>query len=205
VFVLDLSFSLLYLFSLFSDEGMDRFKIFLASHPGVSVKDQIEELKHIQTMASLRPADRCIIFLGAVFTTEVITTNEVEKHQEILNALAPSEIQQRHLIAAFEWLFGTKFPTLLKFFPKVLMQLYEAEIIEEDVFLAWAGDTTRNEYSAELSMMSFETLESLHIAAAPFIKWLQEADEEGDDEEEEEEEEGDEGGEEEDADDSEDA
>jgi hypothetical protein len=38
-------------------------------------------------------------------------------------------------------------------------------------------------------MINYDTLESLKLSATPFIKWLQEAEEEGDEEEEEEEEE----------------
>jgi len=85
-----------------------------------------------------------------------------------------------------------------------LMQLYEAEIVEEDNFLAWAGDTTRNEFTADVSMIDYETLETLRNHAFPFIKWLQEAEEEGEgDDDEEEEEEDEEEGDEEDGDDEE--
>lgn len=146
-------------------------------------------------MSSLTPSFRCIIYLGALFTEQAIAGNEVAKYVEVLKGLAPTEIQQRHLLAAFEWLSGRRFPErLLKTFPKLLMQLYDAEIIDEDIFLAWAGDTTRNEFSFDESMISFDTLETLHQNALPFVKWLQEAEEEGeeDDEEEGEEEEGDE-------------
>lgn len=49
-------------------------------------------------------------------------------------------------------------------------------------YLAWAADTTRNEYTADQSMIEFDTLEQLHAHAKPFITWLQEAEEEGNDE-----------------------
>jgi translation initiation factor 5 len=161
----------------------------------------LEELRNIQTMASLRPADRIIIFLGSVFTEDAVTANHVELHNEYLKALAPTEIQQRHLIAGFEWLCGSKFPQFNRLFSKVLMQLYEAEVVEEDTFLAWAADTTRNEFTADDSMIEYETLETLRNHAFPFIKWLQEAEEEGDEDDDEEgEEEGDEEADEDDED-----
>ena len=62
-------------------------------------------------------------------------------------------------------------------------------VVEEDTFLAWAGDFTRNEYSAEQSMVCLDTLEQLKAAAQPFITWLMEAEEEGDSSEEDEEDE----------------
>lgn len=175
-----------------AEDGMERYKLFRASNAASSVSQHLDELRNIQTMASLRPADRIIIFLGSVFTEDAIVANQVETHKEYLKALSPTEIQQRHLIAAFEWFCGSKFPQFNRLFSKVLMQLYEAEIVEEDTFLAWAADTTRNEFTADDSMIEYETLETLRNHAFPFVKWLQEAEEEGEDDEEEEEEEGEE-------------
>lgn len=167
---------------------MERLKLFLSANPTATTEQLTDELRNIQTMASLRPADRIIIFLGAVFTEQMVPLNEVAAHATVLRALAASAIQQRHLIAAFEWLCGTRFPAKVKFFPILLKQLLDAELVEEDVFLAWAGDFTRNEYSAEASMVCVDTLEQLKASAQPFITWLMEAEEEGSGDEEGEEE-----------------
>lgn len=78
----------------------------------------------------------------------------------------------------------------MKFFPILLKQLLDEELVEEDTFLAWAGDFTRNEYSAEQSMVCLDTLEQLKASAQPFITWLMEAEEEGSDGSGDEEEEG---------------
>ena len=153
----------------------------------------LEELRSIQTFAALRPADRIIIYLGAKFTEEIISSGQIVEHKNVLSALAPTQIQQRHMIAAFEWFCGRRYPQLMKFFPVVLKQLFDEELVEEDVFFEWAGDMTRNEYSAEFSMIDIDTLENLKNSASLFITWLQEAEEEG-----EEGEEGEESGEEED-------
>jgi translation initiation factor 5 len=173
---------------------MERLKLFLSANPTASVEQICDELRNIQTMASLRPADRIIIFLGAVFTENMVAEKEISKHAAVLRKLAASVIQQRHLIAAFEWLCGTRYTSKLKFFPVLLKQLLDEELVEEDTFLAWAGDFTRNEYSAEQSMVCVDTLEQLKASAQPFITWLMEAEEEGDSSEEgDEEESGEEG------------
>jgi hypothetical protein len=78
----------------------------------------------------------------------------------------------------------------------VLKQLFDEELVEEDVFFGWAGDMTRNEFTAEFSMIDIDTLEHLKNSASLFITWLQEAEEEGedgDDDEEEDEDEEEEG------------
>jgi len=172
---------------------MDRFKLFLSANPTATTEQICDELRNIQTMASLRPADRIIIFLGATFTENMVKENEVSKNATVLRALAASTIQQRHLIAAFEWLCGTRFTSHLKYFPVLLKQLLDEELVEEETFLAWASDFTRNEYSAEQSMVCLDTLEQLKNSAQPFITWLVEAEEEGDSEEEEDEDESEEG------------
>lgn len=173
-----------------ADEGIVKFRIFLenckeqGSTP--STAEILEQLRIIQTMQSLRPADRIIIYLGATFSETALADNLVEEHAEVLKALAGSVIQQRHLIAAMEWLCGSRHPDKLKrVFPLLLKQLFEEDLVEEDTFFAWAADLDRNDYSAHQSMIDLDTLEELKKAAAPFITWLQEAEEEDDDEDEE--------------------
>jgi hypothetical protein len=49
-----------------------------------------------------------------------------------------SEIQQRHLIAGIEWFCGTKYPNLSRFFPVMLKQLFDDELVEEETFFNWS-------------------------------------------------------------------
>lgn len=170
---------------------MDRLKLWLLEHTTHTTPELLDELRAIQTFASLRPADRIIIYLGTVFSDAAVTKGEVAAHKDVLASVAASTIQQRHLIAGFEWFCGRKYPQLMKFFPVVLKQLFDEELVEEDVFFEWATDLTRNEFSPELSMIDIDTLEALKISASLFIKWLQEAEEEGEEGDEEEDDEDD--------------
>jgi len=171
-----------------AEEAMERYKLWIELNQTSSTQDIVNELRVIQTTSSLRPADRIIIFLGAVFTEEFVTAGEIKKQRTILAALATSAIQHRHMIAAMEWLCGSKYPSLIKFFPVVLKQLLDEELVEEEAFFQWHGDLCRNEFSAEQSMMCMDTLEHLKESAAPFIKWLEEAEEEGESDDDEDEE-----------------
>eukprot|EP00596_Hydrurales_sp_CCMP1899_P005743 CAMPEP_0119041444 /NCGR_PEP_ID=MMETSP1177-20130426/12107_1 /TAXON_ID=2985 /ORGANISM="Ochromonas sp, Strain CCMP1899" /LENGTH=423 /DNA_ID=CAMNT_0007007487 /DNA_START=288 /DNA_END=1559 /DNA_ORIENTATION=+ len=179
-----------------AEDGMNRLSLWLLENISATEEQLLTELRSIQTFASLKPADRIIIYLGAVFSEEMIPANQIITHKAFLATLAPTSIQQRHLIAAFEWFCGRKYPQLMKFFPMVLKQLFDEELVEEDVFFGWAGDMTRNEFTAEFSMIDIDTLEHLKNSASLFITWLQEAEEEGedgDDDEEEDEDEEEEG------------
>lgn len=175
------------------DEAIVRFRAWTLDNASSTHEQSAEELRLIQIQHSLRPADRAIIFVGAVFTeAAAATAAQVTTHKAALALLAPSAIQQRHLIAAFEWLCGAKYPSLQRFFPLFLKQLFDEEVVEEDVFFNWATDYARNEYSASDSLIHIDVLEALKASAAPFITWLQEAEEEGEEEEEEEDDEDDE-------------
>ena len=167
-------------------ECIESFRSWLVAHGDADVTMKLEQLRHMQQLYSLRASDKIVIFIGAVCTENILKDKEIETHTLILSQLASSNIQQRQLIAGFEWLCGTKYVSLLKFFPAVLMQLFEQEIIEEDVFFEWTTDLIRNEYTLDESMVQYDVLEQLRMHSQPFIKWLQEAEEEGDEEEEEE-------------------
>jgi len=179
-----------------AEEGIERFQLFLTrSGQSSDTVPILDELRNIQTMASLPTSYRIIIYLGAVFTEQMVVENQIKQHANVLRSLASTSIQQRQLISSFEWLCGTRHPSKVKFFPVLLKQLLDEELVEEDTFLAWAGDFTRNEYSADQSMVCLDALEALKASAAPFITWLQEAEEEdseegGDEEEEDGDEEG---------------
>ena len=152
----------------------------------------IEELRSLQTMSSLRPADRYIIFLGAICSERLVKDEELLKLKPLLTTMTSTPIHQRHLLAATEWLCGSRFPSLLKFFPVALKQLYEADLVEEETLFDWDTDYIRNDFTADASMISDEALEALKAHAKPFVVWLREAEEEGDEEDGDEDEEEDE-------------
>jgi len=60
----------------------------------------------------------------------------------------------------------------------VLKALYDADLLEEDVILAWSKKPSKKFVSKDIS-------QQIHDKVVPFIKWLEEADEETSEEEEE--------------------
>lgn len=148
----------------------------LVSHESLVV----EELRLIQTRLSLRPMDRIMIYMGAVFADEpLLARDQVDEHKAIFLILAPTALQQRHLIASAEWYCGTHRPDMLPFFSVMLRQMYFADIVEEEVVYEWKADHTRNDFTVDSYLITTETLELLRQAAQPFVTWLQEAEEEG--------------------------
>ena len=67
----------------------------------------------------------------------------------------------------------------------ILKQLYDEDVLEEEVILDWAGQGVTYEFSPQ--SMKPEDVKALRALAEPFITWLSEAEEDDDDDEEEEE------------------
>ena len=185
LFVYLLYYSCIHVNIIYTDTCIARYSAWFAqNHETKGQAAVLEELRMTQTFASLPILYRPVIFVGSLFTEALVSGKEISIYKEYLMSITGSNmITQRYLIAAFEWFCGTRYPTLTKLFPVVLKQLFDEEMVEEEVFLAWSCDCTRNEYSCDVSLVSDEVLEGLKASAGPFVTWLQEAEEaEGDNE-----------------------
>ncbi|XP_016356026.1 eukaryotic translation initiation factor 5-like isoform X1 [Sinocyclocheilus anshuiensis] len=89
---------------------------------------------------------------------------------------------QKYLLGGFECLVKLHQSQLLPRVPIILKDLYDADLLEEDVILMWAEKVSKKYVSKELA-------KEIHAKAAPFVKWLNEAEEESEGSEAEEEEE----------------
>ncbi|KAJ8274850.1 hypothetical protein COCON_G00094750 [Conger conger] len=87
---------------------------------------------------------------------------------------------QKYLLGGFECLVKLHQAQLLPRVAVVLKDLYDADLLEEDVILSWAEKVSKKYVSKELA-------KEMHAKAAPFVKWLKEAEEESEGSEEEEE------------------
>lgn len=50
------------------DDAINRLRIFLDDRPNATIEQKLDEIRGIQIAFALRPADRCIVYLGATFT-----------------------------------------------------------------------------------------------------------------------------------------
>uniref|UniRef100_A0A673HXX0 Eukaryotic translation initiation factor 5 n=1 Tax=Sinocyclocheilus rhinocerous TaxID=307959 RepID=A0A673HXX0_9TELE len=88
---------------------------------------------------------------------------------------------QKYLLGGFECLVKLHQSQLLPRVPIILKDFYDADLLEEDVILTWAEKVSKKYVSKELA-------KEIHAKAAPFVKWLKEAEEESEGSEAEEEE-----------------
>lgn len=92
---------------------------------------------------------------------------------------------QKYLLGGFECLVKLHQAQLLPRVPIILKALYDADLLEEDVIFTWAEKVSKKYISKELA-------KEIQAKAAPFVKWLKEAEEESGGSEEEEDDEDDE-------------
>jgi translation initiation factor 5 len=82
------------------------------------------------------------------------------------------EKAQKGLLGGLERLCGGLYPEkLMAKVPVLLMAVYEADLVEEDVFMAW-GEKISKRY------VDKPTGKKIRGKAAPFLKWLKEAEDE---------------------------
>ena len=69
---------------------------------------------------------------------------------------------------------------MTKAFPLVLKQLYDEDVLDEDVVLDWATQGVTYEFSPQ--SMQVEQVKALRQSAEPFVTWLNEAESDDEDE-----------------------
>jgi translation initiation factor 5 len=92
--------------------------------------------------------------------------------------MVTSEKHQKSLLGGIERLVGISHPDLVPSVPKVLMALYQVDVIEEDVVSQWGTHVSKK-------YVDKDTSKRVRKASEPFLKWLEEAedsDEESDEE-----------------------
>lgn len=85
---------------------------------------------------------------------------------------------QRYLLGGLEQVLALHKDQLMPRVPALLKLLYDLDVLQEACILDWADKVSKKYVSKEIS-------QEIHDKAAPFIKWLKEADEESSESEEE--------------------
>ena len=82
--------------------------------------------------------------------------------------MVTSEKHQKALLGGIERLVGLTHPDLVPSVPKILMELYQADILEEEVVTQWGTHTSKK-------YVDKDTSKRVRKASEPFLKWLEEA------------------------------
>ncbi|TDL15834.1 eukaryotic translation initiation factor 5 [Rickenella mellea] len=111
-----------------------------------------------------------------LFTEDIVT--EIPKFAPVFTKMMTSEKHQKALLGGIERFVGVEHLELLSSVPKILMEFYQADILQEDVIKQWGTHVSKK-------YVDKETCKKVRKASEPFLKWLDEADDDDEDDDEE--------------------
>jgi len=122
-----------------------------------------------------------IVLTELLFDTTIMT--QMKRYRTLLLRFTQEDSKaQKYLLGGFEQLVGLVYKDdLMPRVPHILKGFYELDILDEETLIEWDKKASKKYVSKEVS-------KEIHNKAAPFIKWLVEAEEESSDEDSEEEE-----------------
>ncbi|KAK0223301.1 domain found in IF2B/IF5-domain-containing protein [Armillaria fumosa] len=112
-----------------------------------------------------------VVLVQALFTTDVLT--EIKNYSPLFVKMVTSEKHQKSLLGGIERLVGLTYPSLLPAVPKILMALYQDDVLDEEVVTQWGTHVSKK-------YVDKETSKTVRKASEPFLKWLEEADDDDD-------------------------
>ena len=101
---------------------------------------------------------------------------QIVEHKGLLGKLLKTEKHEKSFLGGIERLIGLQHPDLIKSVPKILMILYDNDLVQEDVIQDWGTHVSKKFVPKDVS-------KKVRRAAKPFLKWLEEAEEDEEDEE----------------------
>lgn len=115
------------------------------------------------------------VIAQALFSDAMPT--EIPKYGALLQKMVTSEKHQKALLGGIERHAGLAHPELIPAIPKILMALYQIDVLDEEVVTQWGTHVSKK-------YVDKDTSKKVRKASEPFLKWLEEADDDDDEDEE---------------------
>ncbi|KAI8139917.1 armadillo-type protein [Fennellomyces sp. T-0311] len=117
----------------------------------------------------------CLVLVQCIFDQDIL--NQIPEYQHLLTEFVRSKKHQMAVLGGVERLVGVRYRAeLMTKVNRILLKLYDTELIDDDVFLDWGQAPSRHYTRKRFSRQVKE-------AAAPFLEWIRNAPEESSDEE----------------------
>jgi len=113
-----------------------------------------------------------IVLCELLFDEKMIKDKQIKKNKALLLRFChDNQKAQKYLMGGLEKTIETYEATLLPKVVHIFKEMFEEDIIEEEVTLEWSKKVSKK-------YVSKDTATKIHEKAAPFVKWLKEAEEE---------------------------
>lgn len=114
--------------------------------------------------------------MGPLVLTEVLFDEKIREQikkyrRHFLRFCHNNKKAQRYLLHGLECVVAMHQAQLISKIPHILKEMYDADLLEEEVIISWSEKASKKYVSKELA-------KEIRVKAEPFIKWLKEAEEE---------------------------
>lgn len=118
-----------------------------------------------------------IVLCELLFDDKMMKEKQINKYTNLLLRFTHENPKaQKYLIGGLEKTIEKYEATLMVRVPIIFKQFFEEDILEEEQILEWAKKVSKKYVSSK------DVAQKIHDKAAPFIKWLKEAEEESEEE-----------------------
>nr|XP_012303386.2 eukaryotic translation initiation factor 5 [Aotus nancymaae] len=114
--------------------------------------------------------------MGPLVLTEVLFNEKIREQikkyrRHFLRFCHNHKKAQQYLLHGLECVVAMHQAHLISKIPHILKEMYDADLLEEEVIISWSEKASKKYVSKELA-------KKIRVKAEPFIKWLKEAEEE---------------------------
>ncbi|KAL5534719.1 hypothetical protein ACEPAG_1183 [Sanghuangporus baumii] len=134
----------------------------------------VDIYKHAQDLGIEKKHKTLQVLVQNLFTENIVS--EIPKFGALFAKMTTSERHQKSLLGGVEIFVGVTHPDLVPSVPKILMALYQYDVLEEEVIKQWGTHVSKKYVDKDIS-------KKVRKASEPFLKWLDEAEAEDEEEE----------------------
>jgi len=150
-----------------SDEDIDspygQFGVWLEANREASA---VEVYKKAEDLGIAKKHKSVQIIAQSFFTEDILT--ELPPRLPLFAKMVTSDRHQKALLGGVERFVGRTYPDLIPAIPKILMEFYQHDILEEEVIQQWGTHVSKK-------YVDKDTSKKVRKASEPFLKWLDEA------------------------------
>lgn len=110
------------------------------------------------------------VLVQCIFDGDILKKKQIDKRAAVIKKMLGDggEKHQKSLLGGIERLVGIDYPDLISGVPSILMQLYEYDLLDEEIVTNWGTHVSKK-------YVDKDTSKRVRRAAEPFLKWLAEA------------------------------
>jgi len=131
----------------------------------------VEVFKKVQELGLEKKSKAVQVLAQSLFTDDIL--DEIKLNAPIFVKMVTSEKHQKSLLGGIERFLGVDHPDLIPLLPKILMEFYQIDVLDEELIKQWGTHISKK-------YVDRETSKKVRKASEPFLKWLDEADDDDD-------------------------